>query len=122
MGLALAFTIGSITNFGLLYMVLRQQSSIFKSEQSNLLKFVGKVILATVIMALVIQLSKNIFGSIVDMQRFWGVTIKTLGSIIIGVSVYIGICHLLKCEEINEVKNILVKKFGLNGVGKNGNQ
>lgn len=114
LGLALAFTIGSIINFLLLFIKLRNKLIIFKEQNKNLSIFFAKILLSALIMALIIQLSKNLFGSLVDMHRFWGVMAKTIISIIFGGISYCWVTWMLKCEEFNEIKNLVIKKLSLN--------
>lgn len=113
-GLALAFTIGSTINFFLLYLFFRKGSILLKKSEKDLLRFIIKVVFASLIMGLVIQLSKNLVGSHVDMQRFWGVLVKIIASGLMGGLIYLVICHYFGCEEINEIKGILAKKFRVN--------
>jgi len=113
-GLALAFTIGSTINFSLLYLLLRKKLIIFKDKENSLLEFISKLIVATLVMIIFVQIGKILVGSIVDMQRFWGVFVKICGSIILGGSVYLWLCHYFKCEEINDIKDLLAKKFKIN--------
>lgn len=114
-GLALAFTIGSSFNFILLYLILRKHPSIDLKSESDLFKLIAKIIVASIIMAIFLQISKGIFGSLVDMQRFWGVLVKTISSTVIATIIYLTICHYLKCEEIQDIKEIFIKKIKQNG-------
>lgn len=110
-GLALAFALGGMFNAGLLYYFLQKKSPAIKKGQMGIFIFLAKVVLATLLMALSIQAAKYVFALFVDMQKFWGVLAQTLGAIILGAGVYLGLCRLLRCEEIKEVLGLFKKRF-----------
>lgn len=111
LGLAMAFSLGSIINFLLLYFSFRNSQPDFRGKEKELWFFVAKVILATLVMGALVQASKTMVGSQVDMQRFWGVLVKTSVSIVVGALSYLMVCQQLKCEEIGEIKALLLKRF-----------
>jgi len=110
-GLGLSFSIGSIINLILLYVLLRKKVSPIKSEEKKLGVFILKLILSSLIMIVIIQGVKYFIGSVVDMERFWGVLTQTSLSIILGAGAYILTSYLLKCEEIQEIITLLKKRF-----------
>ncbi len=108
-GLALGFSIGAFVSTAILYFLLRRKAH-FQNEK-KLLFFIFKIIIATILMALAIQESKMIIGLFVDMQRFWGVAVKTISALGMGLSVYLLCCWIFGCEEIESIKYIFLK-FG----------
>lgn len=117
-GLALAYSIGAIINFILLYLALKKRFSILTKEQGVTLKYILKIILSGLIMVITVQLVKNIIGNLVDMNRFWGVISKLTISGTVGFITYFWISSLLGIKETEEVKKMILQKFGLNNNGK----
>ncbi|MBM2821062.1 MAG: integral rane protein MviN, virulence factor [Candidatus Berkelbacteria bacterium] len=108
-GLALAYSIGSFINAVLLYLILRTK---IKITEGKIIIFLIKIIIATVIMAVAIQELKLILAIFVDMRRFWGVFLQTLGATIGGGLIYILLAWIFGCEEIASVKVIFAKLTG----------
>lgn len=110
-GLGLAFTFGSIINFLLLYIILRKRAYELKKEEPVFLNFLFKVIAACIIMVIAVQGTKYIAGSLVNMEKTWGVFVQTLTSIIIGSGFYLLSTYFLGCEEIKEIIILFKKRF-----------
>lgn len=100
-GLALAFTFGSFVNAILLYWLFRIK--IGKLPQAELFNYVIRIVLASAIMAIVIEIAKYLAVYIVDMQRFWGVASQTLIALVLGVMIYLLMTGFLGCEEVKEI-------------------
>lgn len=111
MGLGLAFSIGSVINVILLYWKLRVELTEIKKQEISILVFILKIILGTVIMALIVQVDKSLIGKLVNMDRFWGVFVQTLSAIILGGGAYILITWLAGCEEIKELVELIKRKI-----------
>ena len=107
-GLALAFSIASITNFILLFSILKLKLHLVRGRKIMLSLF--KITVASLIMAIFVQLTKNFVGSIVDMRTFFGVLIQAGASIFIGVFSFLVIAFLLKCNEIKILKKVFSRK------------
>lgn len=107
-GLALAFSIGAFINFFWLYRKLRPHFN--SAEEAKVGGLFWNVIFATLIMAIAVQITKMISGSIVDMNRFIGVLIQTLAAIAIGTLGYLLTCRLLGVEEISEILQWIKKR------------
>lgn len=101
-GLALAFSLGSFLNAFLLYGNLRKKILL---PEKKIGQSLFKIILATLVMGLVVQISKNLLGSIVDMQRVWGVATQTLGAILFGLGAYFLTTSWLGAEELNLLRS-----------------
>lgn len=107
-GLALAFSIGSIVDFFLLWFALKKQiifnfSAIFFAT--------SKIVLASFIMALAMQYGKNIIAAHVDMERFWGIFVQTSVAAAVGLAVYVLMAILLKSREMIYILNIVKNKL-----------
>jgi putative peptidoglycan lipid II flippase len=113
-GLALGFTIGSAVSAVIYYIMLRKYTE--SKHEKKLIIYIIKILFAALLTAIAIQECKILIGLAVDMQRFWGVLIKTLVSLGIGTGVYLLCCWIFGLEEINAVKYALVK---FNGKGIN---
>lgn len=110
LGLAMGFTVGSFVGLLIYYFSLRQKIK-FENE-SRIFVFILKIVFATLFMAVVIQETKTVVGFFVDMQRFWGVALKTFASLGTGVGIYLLCCWIFGCEEIKAVKYVWAKFSG----------
>lgn len=100
-GLALAYSIASFIDMFLLLIVLRLRVN--NLDDLNIIKCVLKIILASAITGAVVYGSLYLIAPLVNMHRFWGVFVQASGAILIGISVYIFLTWLLKCEEIQVI-------------------
>lgn len=112
LGLALGFTMSAIVNFTLLAFVLNKKvKGIF---QNGALKFVGKILFASLVLGVATQMVKTGIGEIVDMHKFWGVFTQGLAAGLAGLAVFVLIAYLFKVEELSSlfgaVKRRLWKK------------
>jgi len=110
-GLALAFSISGFINAILLYIYLRKELPILRTHEKEIKNFIIKVIFSTIIMSIIVQLSKYVLGNIVDMQRVWGVFVQCVGSIIFGVITYLYMAKKYKFEEFSLVFETIKNKF-----------
>lgn len=97
-GLAFAFSISMVIQFVLLWVALRRRTGTLL--ELPLLKFLNKISIAAVCMAVAIQILKTPLAAIVDMTRFWGVF--TQGSVagLGGLGIYGAITYLLGISEM----------------------
>lgn len=112
-GLGLAFSIGSIANALILYILIRNEVKQIRVQEKTIFTFIVKIIIASCVMALVVQIIKNVSANYVYMDRFWGVFVQTALAIIFGGGAYLILTYLFKLEEIREVLELLKKRFGL---------
>lgn len=110
-GLGLAFSIGSIINMLLLYFLLRNKIAQFRLSEGKLTIYILKILLSCIFLVIGVQLAKNIIGSVVDMERYWGVFCQTVSAIIVGGGIYILMTYLFNCEEVKEIIGLLKKRF-----------
>lgn len=108
-GLAIAFSLSAIVQLGILLGVLHWQLDGF--DDKVVLKSMCKVVVATLVGAAVAQALKEPIGNIVDMQRFWGIATKLIGSFSGGMVAYIIICMVLKSEELEIIKKYVPRKW-----------
>lgn len=108
-GLALAFSIGSILNFFILAIALRNHLKSIDGEKifSSLLR----VILAAIPMALVIQYAKYPLAKIFDQTYFLGILGQGLVASLAGLAIYLLICYLLRVPELMQLRNSLAKRW-----------
>lgn len=106
-GLAMGYSIGGLFTTIILYFTLRKKARF--TDEGKLIIFLFKVLLATILMSIAIQESKMLIGLFVDMHRFWGVLVKTLSSLGIGILIYTLCCWIFGCEEIASIKYILAR-------------
>ncbi len=109
LGLAAAFTISNVLNIALLMFALRKK--VGRLEVPRILKTLGKISVAGVAMAVVMQLAKYPMAMLVDMEKFWGIFLQGLVAGLLGIGVFILIAHLLKVEELQRLKQGLAKRI-----------
>lgn len=111
-GLAWAFSIASLVNFIILLVIVRARLG--GLDDKYLLAGLFRVLIASVLAGVTIQLLKYPIGNLVNMQTFLGVFIKLFGSASGGVIVYFMASRMLKLEEYDVlfggVRQLLFKK------------
>jgi putative peptidoglycan lipid II flippase len=120
-GLALAFSIASILNFILLWLVLKLE--IGEMDEVKILYSAIKFSVAALACGLTVQAAKIIIGSFVDMTRLWGITAQGFFAAMAGIVVYIFTCYFLRSEELfnfmDSIKRRLSwKKVEIEGQGE----
>lgn len=108
-GLALAYSIGSLVNFAILYLILRKRVVI---AEWPIVWFLVKIILATLIMGVALQETKFLMAIFVDMHRFWGVLAQTLAAIFVSLLIYLILTWIFNCEEAKSFKLIFYRLTG----------
>lgn len=108
MGLALSFSCTSILNWILLFLILRLK--IGDLNDKEILLSTIKIVFASLIMGFTIQIVKVLIAPLVDMQTGFGILIQMAGSLLFGIAVYLGLSFLLKCKEIEAVKEAFGKE------------
>jgi putative peptidoglycan lipid II flippase len=96
-GLALAFSLASIVNFILLWVMLRIE--VGDMDEMRILYSTVKFSLAAIACGLTVQGMKYVIWPYVDMSTFLGVLTQGLISGIAGILVYLAFCSFLKSEE-----------------------
>lgn len=108
-GLALAFSLSAIINLVLLLARLHWQFNGFNDRE--VLLSLTKIAVAAFLAGLALQGLKYPVAAIVDMQRFWGVFIQLVVTAGGGVVVYVGLCWLMKCEELQGLCKYFPRKL-----------
>lgn len=92
-GLALGIVAGSIINAGVLYTILKER--VPEIDEKKILLPTLKMVVATVVMATSLQITKIYFGTIYDLDRYIEVLIQTVSAVVVSVAVYFGLMKLL---------------------------
>lgn len=104
-GLALAFSIAAIVQLVLLLGTLHWQLRGFNDKE--VLGSLLRIVTATILAAVVVQVLKYPVAQVVDMERFWGVFVQLVVTFTGGVITYLGLCWLFKSDEIRVLKRYL---------------
>ncbi|MCK4554372.1 polysaccharide biosynthesis C-terminal domain-containing protein, partial [Candidatus Parcubacteria bacterium] len=97
-GLALAFSIASILNFIMLWIVLRFQ--IGRMDELRILISAVKFAVAAVACGVAVQGMKLVIWPYIDMTKFWGVLTQGTVAGLSGIIIYIIVCSILRSEEL----------------------
>lgn len=104
-GLALAFSIGSFVNFILLYFGFRK--AVPGIRQIQILDDLYKILIATVIMGLTIQLVKTGIGNVYNLSRAYEVLIQAVTAIVAGGVIYLLSAYLLGFRDFGKMNKIV---------------
>lgn len=107
-GLALAFSLSSIVNVLLLFIILRQVVGYLDDKQ--IIRSIFKISLATLVAAIMVQVSKPLLAALVNMQTFFGVLIQGLGAGSIGIITYLILTFIWQSSEIEVIKKYFFRK------------
>ena len=107
--LALAYTITAVLRCALLlYMFYKKFPTLRVKEIYDSLY---KILIASLIMFASTFLVRQLLGSIVSLQTFWGIFFQLVVSGTVGVVTYATITHLLKSPESKTIFDSFLKKF-----------
>jgi putative peptidoglycan lipid II flippase len=110
-GLALAFTIGSFLNAILLYVTMRLRLKQIRAFEIGAERLFGQVLLGCVALFLAVQAAKTGIAWFVDMDRFWGVLVQTVGAILAGSVAYWLVLRAFKVAELSELYIVLASRL-----------
>lgn len=108
-GLAIAFSFSAIVQLAILLGVLHWELDGF--DDKVVLKSMFKIVLATLVAALVAQGLKTPIAYLVDMQRFWGIATQLVGVFLGGMIAYVIVCMICKSEELEIIKKYIPRKL-----------
>jgi putative peptidoglycan lipid II flippase len=108
-GLAMAFSLASILNFCLLWIMLRIKFG--PLDEGNILKSTLKISAAASLMAFATQIMKAILAPYVDMQTFLGVLGQGFGAGSVGIFIFSVVALALGSHEINAVRDAVKYKL-----------
>lgn len=109
-GIAIAFSASSILNLSLLVIVMYHKFPQLKKYKLS--KFVFKVVLSSIIMGLLVYLSRNLLSLGVDMTKFIGIFLQLSFSFLIGVVIYFILSIIMKLPEAEILKKYYTKFEG----------
>lgn len=109
LALPLAYTIGSILNFFLIWFLFKKE--FFKNLSSGLWSTFLESFLGALMMGMVAYLFLGIFDNIFNLTRFWGIFLQGFISGIIGIIFGLVILYLLKNKELYSLIDTLSHKF-----------
>lgn len=105
-GIAIAFSVGAITNVAILYFFLRRRVTAWRDWE--LLSGVTRIALIAIMSAVVAQYSKGIFALTIDrLDTFLEVAVKLGVGVVIGVATYISFSALLGLPEYVQIKRFI---------------
>ena len=107
-GLALAFSVGSVLDLALLWVLLRHRVGDLAEKKI----FIALVQLsgAGLLMALVIQIMKTLLASVVNMQTGLGIFTQGFLAGVAGLLAYVGVAYAMGSEEAKDVMRLYAKK------------
>ena len=108
-GLAFAFSISMVAQMGMLWITLR--AKIGSLGEYDILMTLYKMMVAAITMGLVVQGLKKPVEMLVDMDRFWGIFTQGAVAGTVGLLVYAGITHVLRVDEMAELRVSLQKRW-----------
>ncbi|MBU1895409.1 polysaccharide biosynthesis C-terminal domain-containing protein, partial [Patescibacteria group bacterium] len=108
-GLALAFSIAATFQATALWITLRKKIGTLR--ELDILQTVFKISFAAIVMGIVTQLVKTKLGSSMDLTSFWKVATQGFVAGALGLITYIGICFVLKVEELFELIGSFKRKW-----------
>jgi len=112
--LPLAYALGSILNFSLVWFMFKKD--FLKGKSFGLSRTFIDSLLSAVIMGLVAYQFLNVFDNVFSMNTLWGVLLQGLFSGIIGILVGGSVLLLLKNKELKDIIDTLKKKLRYNRV------
>ncbi len=108
--LALSFSIGTIINFALLYVALRNQTPVWKDKEFFFP--VGKMLIAALAAGVIAQISKSVFALTTnELDTFIEVFLQLIAGLLIGGGVYLVVSAILKVEELSLVHKLIFQKL-----------
>lgn len=116
MGLALAFSISSIINMLLLYIMLN--SRVGNIDHSVIFRSLMKISANALVAGFVVYTSLHYLANLVDMHTFVGIFVQGVGAGLLGLLTYLILSILFKLEEVEIVKRIIKKSLLLFRNGK----
>jgi putative peptidoglycan lipid II flippase len=108
-GLAIAFSSASIVNMLLLFIILRKKMG--NLDEKNIVDTTIRIILASAIAGLVIQIFKYFINHIANIDTFLGIFFQLFISGGIGIATFIFMSYVFQIEEFFHFKNSISKKL-----------
>ena len=110
-GLALGYSVSTIVYAFALYLRLRSRLPELREKERELPIFLGQLVIATVTLAIAVQLVKIGVAQLVAMDRFWGIFVQTAAAIGAAVAVYWWVLSKLNIPELATVKQMVLRRI-----------
>jgi putative peptidoglycan lipid II flippase len=108
-GLALASTIGVTINLILLWIHLRLE--IGTLDEEKILPLLSRVVIASFVMGIIVQLIKYPLAKIFNQQFFWGIFSQGFFAGSFGILIYGLICYFLQIPEFIQLKSSFERRW-----------
>lgn len=108
-GLAMAFSLTSLLQMFLLFVALRSRFDDLGDKK--IIKSIGQIAVAAIFSGIGVQISKYLVAGLVNMETFLGVFFQLTISGIVGILVFLTICHFVRLEEYLKFKKSLTRKI-----------
>lgn len=109
-GLPMALSVSSIVQCLLLLFFLNKKVKYLSF--GFLRKDLGKIILASILMGVLIYLALSAFGSVFNTRTVLGLSLQVALSFVVGVASYFFFCFIMKCRELKNIKMSVLTQFG----------
>jgi putative peptidoglycan lipid II flippase len=109
MGLALAFSLASITNLLMLWIILRKEIGYL--DEKRIFTSILKFSIAALVSGISIQGMKLLVWPYINMTKVWGVMTQGLTAGIVGILAYLVFCTLMESEELIYFWNSIKKRL-----------
>jgi peptidoglycan biosynthesis protein MviN/MurJ (putative lipid II flippase) len=104
----LAFSLGSILNLAVLWVILRLKAH--DLGEARILRPIAIMCAAALLMAIAMQGAKTVLGSVVDMRTFVGIFTQGAVAGVLGLGVYVGASALFGSEDARRVMTMYRRK------------
>lgn len=109
MGLAIAFSLASISQMLMLLFMLRMR---FEGlDDRNIIVMISKVALASIMAGVGTQAVKYGLSYVVNMDTFVGVFAQLVGAALVGLLIFVGMSYALKLQEFFAFKESITRKI-----------
>ena len=109
LGLVWAFSVASIVNMTLLFLILRLRLG--NLDDKKIFSVISKIAAAAIISGIGAQLAKQFVGSNLEIDSLITVFTQTAVSASCGIVIYLAISYFFRLEEFEAVKKLLTGKF-----------
>jgi putative peptidoglycan lipid II flippase len=107
-GLALSTSLVALTNFVLLYVLMRRHAG--RLETAQLLKTLGKIFAAGAVLAFICWLAAQFFFARMPLS-LWEEALELLMTIAVGAGVFFAVAYLLGVDEVRDVVDLVRRRF-----------
>jgi putative peptidoglycan lipid II flippase len=108
-GLSLAYSITAVLESLLLLYMFYKNFPKLKSKE--IIDSLCKILISSSVMFICVFVTRQLLGSFVSLQTFWGVFLQLVLSAGVGVVVYVFSAYLLKSSELKTIEDSFLKKF-----------